>query len=42
MGNFSIEDLTSKLCETYEVSPEEAKKDVTEIVAQWQNVDVIE
>ena len=42
MGDFSIEDLTSKLCEAYEVSPEAAKTDVAEIVAQWQNVDVIE
>ena len=40
--DYSIEDLSSNLCEAYEVSPEAAKTDVTEIVTQWQNVDVIE
>ena len=42
MDDFTIESLAEKLCQEYEVSAEEALQDVTEIVGEWQKVDVIE
>ena len=34
--------LAEKLCEAYDVTPDEAKADVAEIIADWQKVDVVE
>ena len=42
MGDFTVEALAEKLCEEYEVEADEAKADVAEIIAEWQNVSVIE
>ena len=42
MGDFTIEALAEKLCDEYEVSAEEARQDVVEIVGDWQKVNVIE
>ena len=42
MGDFTVESLAEKLCEEYEVEADEAKADVAEIIAEWQNVSVIE
>ena len=42
MGNFTIETLAEKLCEAYDVTPDEAKADVAEIIADWQDVDIVE
>ncbi len=42
MGNFTIETLAEKLCEAYDVTHDEAKADVAEIIADWQKVDVVE
>ena len=42
MGDFTVESLAQKLCEEYEVEADEAKADVAEIIAEWQNVDVVE
>ncbi len=42
MGEFTIEELTEKLCEEYEVTPADAQADVAEIVAEWQKIDVLE
>ena len=42
MGDFTIEALADKLCEAYDVTADEAKADVAEIVAEWQQVDVVE
>ena len=42
MGDFTIEALAERLCEEYEVTADEAKTDVAAIVAEWQNVDVVE
>lgn len=42
MGDFTVESLAQKLCEEYEVEADEAKADVAEIIAEWQNVSVIE
>jgi len=41
-GDFTIDTLTERLCEEYEVSLDEARKDVADIVAEWQKVDVVE
>ena len=42
MGEFTIESLAERLCETYDVTPEDARQDVAEILGQWQEVDVVE
>ena len=42
MGDFTIEDLVKKLCEEYDVNAEEARQDVTDIITEWQSVNVIE
>lgn len=42
MGDFTVDALAQKLCDEYEVSLDEAKADVTAIVAEWQNVGVLE
>ena len=42
MGDFTIEALAEKLCDEYEVSAEEARQDVVEIVGDLQKVNVIE
>ncbi len=41
MGDFTIEALADRLCEEYDVSADEARKDVADIIAEWQNVGVI-
>ena len=40
-GDFTVESLTERLCEEYNVTAEEAKVDVAELVAEWQKVDVV-
>ena len=42
MGDFTVDTLTDRLCEEYDVSKEEARKDVADIIASWQSVDVID
>ncbi len=42
MGDFTVETLAEKLCEEYDVTADEAKADVAEIIAEWQNVCVVE
>ena len=42
MGDFTIEALAEKLCEEYEVAADMAKTDVEQMVAEWQNVGVVE
>jgi hypothetical protein len=42
MGDFTIEALADKLCEEYDVDADEARKDVSDIIAEWQSVSVIE
>ena len=41
-GDFSIELLTDKLCEEYDVTKEVALQDVTAIVGKWQQEGVVE
>ena len=42
MGDFSISSLTAALCEEYEVGAAQAESDVTKMVAQWQEIGIIE
>ena len=42
MGDFTVETLAERLCENYEVSAEEARRDVEEIIGEWQKVEVLE
>ena len=42
MGDFTVEALTDRLCENYDVSAEEARKDVVDIVGEWQKVEMLE
>ena len=42
MGDFTVEALAEKLCAEYDVTADEAKADVTEMIAEWQKVDVVE
>ena len=41
MGDFTVEALAAALCDEYDVAPDEARKDVAEIVSEWQEVGVI-
>ena len=42
MDGFTIDTLAQKLCDEYEVSVDVAKTDVAAIIAEWQNVGVVE
>lgn len=42
MGDFTVEALADRLNEEYDVSAEDARQDVADIVAEWQSVDVTE
>lgn len=42
MGEFSVESLATRLCEEYEVTTEQAQKDVADILANWREVGVVE
>ena len=39
---FTSGQLMEKLCETYDVSQEEARQDVGDILSEWQNAGLIE
>ena len=42
LGTFTVDDLVTVLCSLYDVDEATAKTDVTEIVAQWGVVGIIE
>ena len=42
MGDFTIDALIARLCDTFDVSVEEAKEDVSSLVTQWQALGMIE
>ena len=42
MGDFTIEALAERLCEEYDVTPDEGKADVADIINEWQQVGVTE
>ncbi len=42
LGDFTTDALAGKLCEVYDVQPAEAQADVAAIVAEWQEMKVVE
>lgn len=42
MGEFQVESLTKRLCEEYDVTEEEARRDIEEILQEWQETGVTE
>ena len=42
MGDFNVESLTKALCDEYEVTEEDARRDVQKMVAQWQELGIVE
>lgn len=42
MGDFSIKELADILYEEYDVTPEQALNDVTDIVSKWQEAQIVE
>lgn len=42
LGDFTVEQLADKLCEEYEVSKDQALKDVEQMLAKWQEIGIIE
>jgi len=42
MGEFSTEDLAEGLCEEFEVTKEQALHDVKDIVAKWEEANILE
>ena len=42
MGEFTVESLANRLCEEYEVTPDDAQKDVADILNEWRSVGVVE
>ena len=42
MGDFDEESLADRLCGEYDVTKDEARKDVADIIAEWQSVGVID
>lgn len=41
MGDFTIEELSQKLCERYDVTQEVAEKDVKRLVDEWQKLGLL-
>ena len=41
-GDFTAESLAEKLCEEYDVAPEQAFTDVQNTLASWQDAGVVE
>ena len=41
-GDFTIASLADKLCEVYDVFPDDAHQDVADIIEKWKSIDVIE
>ncbi len=42
MGDFTVDALADKLCEEYDIDADTARKDVADIIAEWESVNVIE
>ena len=42
MSDFTIESLADKLCEAYDVTSGEARRDVADIVGEWQKVNLVD
>ena len=41
-GDFTVESLTARLCEEYDVEADKARQDVANMVGQWQELGIIE
>ena len=41
MGELDVDVLTERLCEEYDVTPDEARQDVAAILSEWKSVGVI-
>lgn len=41
-GDFTVDSLAARLCEEYDITPEEARQDVSDILAEWTREGVIE
>jgi len=41
MGDFDEESLADRLCGEYDVTKDEARKDVADIIAEWQSFGVL-
>ncbi len=41
-GDFTVDSLAAKLCDEYNITIDEARQDVVDIIAEWQSVDVTE
>lgn len=42
LGDFTAEQLAEALCSEYQVEPERALRDMKELLAQWQQIGIIE
>lgn len=42
MGDFTIDSLAEALCEEYDVDAQQAHDDVTKMVQQWQELEIVE
>lgn len=42
LGDFTAEQLAGQLCEEYEVGEEQARKDVEQMLAEWQKIGIVE
>lgn len=41
-GQFTVESLATALCGEYDVTQEQAEKDVAAIVGKWKELDIVE
>ncbi len=41
MGDFDIDSLTAVLCDEYDVTPDEARQDVTKMVKRWLELGIV-
>ncbi|MBR1548903.1 MAG: PqqD family protein [Prevotella sp.] len=42
MGDFTVDSLAEALCAEYEVDQAQARADVAKMVAQWQEIGIVE
>lgn len=41
-GIFTVDSLADALCEEYDVNADQARQDVSAMLAEWQNIGVVE
>ena len=41
-GVFTVDSLADALCEEYDVNADQARQDVSAMLAEWQNIGVVE